>query len=105
MQQFIDFMRWLQYVFTQSLNAVTGEDEPGTFRVAGVRNVYASPVAAAGRVYITGLEGTTTVISHADPPILLAVNQLDDSFSASAAIAGNELFLRGEEYLYCIGEE
>ena len=30
--------------------------------------------------------------------------QLDDSFSASAAIVGNELFLRGERYLYCIAE-
>jgi hypothetical protein len=37
--------------------------------------------------------------------MVLAVNMLDDSFSASAAIAGKELFLRGERYLYCIAEE
>jgi hypothetical protein len=36
---------------------------------------------------------------------MLAVNRLDDTFSASAALVGRELFLRGERYLYCIAEE
>ena len=45
----------------------------------------------------------TVVISHVDgTPALLAENQLEDGFNASAAIAGDELFLRGEKYLYCI---
>ena len=34
-----------------------------------------------------------------------SVNHLDDRFSASAAIAGRELFLRGERYLYSLAEE
>jgi outer membrane protein assembly factor BamB len=97
------FLNHYQGVLTR-VHAKTGEDQPGTFRVAGVRNVYASPAGAAGRVYVTGLGGTTTVISDQNPPILLAVNRLDDSFSASAAIAGNQFFLRGEKYLYCIAE-
>ena len=46
----------------------------------------------------------TMVISHDDTPRILARNQLDDSFSASAAIVGRELFLRGERYLYCLAE-
>jgi hypothetical protein len=33
------------------------------------------------------------------------MNRLDDSISASAAIVGNELFLRGEKYLYCIAAQ
>ena len=46
------------------------------------------------------------VLSHgAEPPRMLAVNRLDDSFSASAALVGRELFLRGERYLYCLAEE
>ena len=45
-------------------------------------------------------------MSHGEKvPRILAVNRLDDSFSASAAIAGREMFLRGERFLYCIAEE
>jgi hypothetical protein len=36
---------------------------------------------------------------------VLATNRLDDSFSASPALVGNELFLRGARSLYCIAEE
>ncbi len=33
------------------------------------------------------------------------MNRLGDAFSASPAVAGGELFLRGEKHLYCIAEE
>jgi hypothetical protein len=67
--------------------------------------VYSSPVGAAGRIYITSRDGATQVLSHGGPTArTLAVNQLDDNFNASAAIAGRELFLRGERFLYCISE-
>ena len=75
------------------------------FRLGGIRNVYASPVGAANRLYITDRQGTTLVMSHANLPKMLAVNRLYDSFSASAAVAGGELFLRGQRNLYCIAEE
>src|SRR5262245_15931474 len=88
------------------LDAKTGEDEGGPLRLGAINNVYASPVGAASRVYITSLDGVTQVISHGAPkPKTLAVNRLDESFSASAAIAGRELYLRGERYLYCIAAE
>ncbi len=98
------FLRHFQGILSR-LNARTGEDQNGMFRLNGIRNIYASPVGAAGRVYITDLDGTTLVISHENQPNVLALNRLDDSFSASAAIAGNELFLRGQQTLYCISEE
>ncbi|MFP6691482.1 MAG: PQQ-binding-like beta-propeller repeat protein, partial [Pirellulales bacterium] len=87
------------------VNAKTGEDRPGAFRLGAIRNVYASPVAAADRIYITDLDGTTAVLSHGDIPRLLSINRLNDSFSASAAIVGEELFLRGKKHLYCIAKE
>jgi hypothetical protein len=34
----------------------------------------------------------------------LAVNHLEDSFSASPALVDRELYLRGERFLYCIAE-
>lgn len=75
----------------------------GPFRLPAITNVYASPVGAAGRIYVTSRDGVTQVMSHGEEvPRMLAQNRLDDTISASAAIAGRELFLRGERYLYCI---
>lgn len=86
------------------VDARTGEDRPGAFRLNGIGRVFASPVAAAGRVYVTDLDGATAVLSHADKPEVRALNRLDESFSASAAVVGRELYLRGEKHLYCIAE-
>lgn len=80
----------------------TGEEPSGPFRLPGVGNIYASPVGAAGRIYVTDMSGATIVFSHEDPTKAFALNRLDDRFSASAAIAGRELFLRGHRNLYCI---
>ena len=87
------------------VHAKTGQDRPGAFRLGGIRDVYASPVGAANRIYITDRTGLTVVIRHGDTPELLARNRLDDRFSASAAVVGRELFLRGEQHLYCIAED
>jgi len=82
--------------------AKTGEEPTGPFRLPEITDVYSSPVAAAGRLYITDREGTTLVMSAGENPRLLARNRLDDQFSASAALAGSDLFLRGEKSLYCL---
>ena len=66
--------------------------------------VYASPVSAAGHVYLVGRDGKTVVIKDGDKLESVATNKLEDKFDASAAIVGNELFLRGHQYLYCIAE-
>jgi len=84
--------------FLSKVNGLTGKDS-GPFRL-GRRNFYASPVAAKNRVYLTGRAGSTLVLSHAPEPKLLTQNKLNDSFSASPAIAGNSIFLRGEKFLY-----
>ena len=71
-------------------------------RIDGVPNVFASPVGADGRVYIVGQDGGTAVIKHGPTYEVLATNKLDDRFDASPALVGNELYLRGYRYLYCI---
>jgi outer membrane protein assembly factor BamB len=83
----------------------SGDDKPGAIRLDGIGNIYASPVAAAGRVYITDLEGVTVVVSHGDVPRLLSVNRLSEPVAASAAIAGRDLFLRGERSLYRLADD
>lgn len=102
--EWLYFLRHYQGILSR-VRAKTGQERDGPFRLGGIGNVYASPVGAADRLYITDRSGTTLVVSHEQNPRVLAQNQLDDYFSASVAIAGCELFLRGEKYLYCIAEE
>ena len=88
------------------LDVKTGEDRGGPFRLPAITSVYSSPVGAAGRVYVTSRDGVTQVIGHGDKiPKELSVNRLDDTISASPALVGKDLILRGEHYLYCIAEK
>ena len=91
--------------FLTCVNATSGETLFGRQRIGGIQNVYASLVGAAGRIYIVDRRGLTAVIAHSESFEVLARNQLNDSFSASPAIVGGELYLRGERNLYCIAEE
>ncbi len=93
-----------QNVLTR-LDAATGAPAPGAFRVDGLRSIFASPLAAAGRVYIPDRDGTTAVIGAGEAPEALALNRLDDSFSASPVAVGDALYLRGAEFLYCIAAD
>jgi outer membrane protein assembly factor BamB len=74
-------------------------------RLEDLKNVYASPVGAGGRVYLAGRSGTTVVLKNDGKADILATNKLEDGFDASPAAAGKELFLRGHHYLYCIAEK
>jgi hypothetical protein len=70
-----------------------------------VRDVYASPVAAGGRIYVTSRDGTTAVLA-ADPPWeVLSVNMLEDGFDASPAVVAGDLYLRGQRFLYRIAAD
>jgi outer membrane protein assembly factor BamB len=87
------------------LNPASGETLSETVRLPEIGNVYASPVGAADRVYFTGREGTTVVIKKQAELEVLAINKLPEGFDASPAIVGREMFLRGNEHLYCLAEE
>jgi len=85
------------------LEAKTGEPKYETTRLQGIENIYASPVAAAGHIFITSREGNTIVIKPGGAePEIVATNKLDERFDASLAVVGDEILLRGKEYLYCI---
>lgn len=74
-------------------------------RLEGLFGIYASPVAAKDRVYVFGREGTCLVLKQGPTLEILATNKLDDKTDASLALAGNELFVRGHQSLYCICEQ
>ncbi len=85
-----------------AFDAHTGARLYGPERLPGIRNLYASPVAVGDRIYISGREGTTLVITAGPDFEVLASNELDDGFDASPALAGDEIYLRGQNFLYSI---
>jgi outer membrane protein assembly factor BamB len=88
--------------FLTSLEVQTGRPVLDRVRLPGATSFYASPVAAAGRLYLVDRAGTTLVLEQGDRLKVLATNRLDDPVDASPAAVGKQLFLRGEKYLYCI---
>ena len=85
-------------------NAKTGKPYFFKERLEQIRGIYASPIAAAGRVYFVGRNGVAYVLKASEKLEILAINTLDDGFDASPAIVGNEMYLKGKNNLYCIAE-
>ncbi|MBN1672438.1 MAG: PQQ-like beta-propeller repeat protein [Kiritimatiellae bacterium] len=84
------------------VEAKTGQAHYTAQPLEGLKDVYASLTAARDRIYIVDRRGTAVVIKHGPQFELLATNQLNDGFSASPVMVGNELYLRGKKHLYCI---
>jgi outer membrane protein assembly factor BamB len=84
------------------VDAETGRPHYQLQRLAGMPEVYSSPVAAQSRVYVTGRDGTTLVLRHGASFEVLATNTLDDGFDASAALVEDHIYLRGYRHLYAI---
>jgi len=98
------FLRHNQNILSV-VDPATGENIDGPYRLGGIREVFASPVAADGRIYIVDRSGNTIVFGYENRKLnFRIVNHLDDKFSASPALAGKELYLRGEKHLYCLAE-
>jgi outer membrane protein assembly factor BamB len=86
-------------------DAKSGQAHYEAEQMPGLLGIYASPVAAAGRVYVMGREGTAVVLKAAPEIAVLATNKLEDKVDASLAVVDRELFVRGHQHLYCIAEE
>ena len=84
------------------LEAKTGKPLLEQERLTGASSFYSSPVAAAGRIYLVGQNGTTLVFKEGDRPELIATNKLNEPIDATPALAGKQLFLRAHRRLYCI---
>jgi outer membrane protein assembly factor BamB len=99
------FLRHNQNVLSR-LDPATGKPRGEPLRLESIGDfIFASPVGAAGRIYVTARDGITVVLRHDRENATLAVNRLADSFSASPALVDGELYLRGERHLYCIVED
>ena len=82
--------------------ADTGKPHFVKKRLDAIKEIYASPTGASGRVYFVSREGKTQVIKNSGKFEVLATNTLDDEIDASPAIVGDQIFLKGKTHLYCI---
>lgn len=90
--------------FVTSVDVKTGKPVIDQARLNALNQIYASPVVAAGRVYVVGRDGTCVVLKQADKLEILAVNRLGEAIDASPAVVGKQMFLRGEKHLWCLEE-
>ena len=86
------------------LDATDGKEYYASQKLEGINEIFTSPLGVADRLYIIGTDGTGVVIRQGDQLEILAMNQLEDRFFASPVVSGNNLYLRGDRYLYCISE-
>ncbi|WP_425398581.1 PQQ-binding-like beta-propeller repeat protein [Aeoliella sp.] len=83
------------------VDAATGKPHYSTQRT-GLRNIYASPVAAGGYLFLTDRDGTTVVIKDSDQFEIVAENSVGETVDATPAPVDNQLIIRGERNLFCI---
>jgi outer membrane protein assembly factor BamB len=66
---------------------------------------YASPVGAAGKVFLVSQQGKVTVIKAGADWEILSINDLDDEAYAMPAIVDNKLYVRTRGMLYCFADK
>jgi outer membrane protein assembly factor BamB len=88
--------------FLTCLDAATGQPHYSNKRLSGISHIFASPSGVQDKVYFLGRDGVTIVIRSGPEFQVLSTNTLDDKFDASPVIVGDEIYLRGHQYLYCI---
>ncbi|MFN3194155.1 MAG: PQQ-binding-like beta-propeller repeat protein [Aureliella sp.] len=86
------------------VDAQSGEFLFKSQRLGRLGSIYASPVAAGGHIYLSDRAGLTVVIKDAGQLEIVASNDLGETIDATPAPAGEELFIRGSQYLFCIAE-
>lgn len=85
------------------LDAGTGEVRYEGARPPAPASFMASPVAVAGHLLLMSQDGDTFVVKAGPRFELVGTNPLGEPISASAAIAGGRVYIRGESHLFAIG--
>lgn len=89
-----------------AFNATTGEPYYHQTRLPKAYNLKASPVGANGKLYLAMEDGDVVVIKMGEKLEVIATNHLTDQiFISTPVIAAGELFLRGQNTLFCISEK
>jgi outer membrane protein assembly factor BamB len=78
-----------------------------TISTPGRQKYEASPTVADGKIYLINFDGLVVVVQADDGEILNEIQMAEASQSpirSTISIAGNNLFIRTNEMLYCVGE-
>ncbi len=83
----------------QSGDVIWGPEETGIGRVSS------SPLLADGKLYLVSETAEVAVVQAGPKFKLLGTNSLDNSYTLSSpAAAGNQIFIRTGEHLYCLSK-
>jgi outer membrane protein assembly factor BamB len=84
------------------LDPKTGAVQYEGKRVPVPATFMASPVAADGKIFLTSEDGETFVIKAGPEHEVLQTNTVGEPVTASMALVGDSIYLRGEKHLYKI---
>ena len=88
-----------------AFGAATGEIYYHQQRLPRVASFKASPVAADGKLYLASEGGDVFVLKLGKTYEVLAANHMgDEMFVSSPIVAGDDLFLRSQDELFCISK-
>jgi outer membrane protein assembly factor BamB len=85
------------------LDAKTGKVHYEGGRPPTGASFMASPVAVAGHVLMSSLDGDTIVLKVGTSHEVVRSNPLGEPIAASPAVAGGRIYIRGEHHLFAIG--
>jgi outer membrane protein assembly factor BamB len=88
-----------------SYNAQTGTVFLDRRRLGALGHYVASPVAADGRIYVASEPGVVVVFRAGDELDVLARNDLQESITATPAIADHKLYIRTSSHLWAFGDQ
>ena len=89
-----------------AFNAATGEPYYAQTRLPKSANLKASLVGANGKLYLATEDGDVVVLKMGEKFEVIATNHLTDQiFIATPVVAAGELYLRGQNTLFCISEK
>jgi outer membrane protein assembly factor BamB len=87
-------------------DAKTGQAYYHQVRLPKPDNYKASLIGANGKLYIASESGDVTIVKMGEKFEIMKVNTIEDEFFiATPVVAQGQLFLRGRNHLYCIGEK
>jgi len=85
------------------LDAKTGKVHYEGGRPPAGASYMASPVAVAGHLLLSSMDGETVVLKAGTTHEIVRSNPLGEPIAASPAIVGGRLYIRGEHHLFAIG--
>jgi outer membrane protein assembly factor BamB len=90
--------------FLSCLDARTGKALYESERLGVAGEYYATPLAVGNQIVLCAQRGSVLLVPAGDSFSVAARNEIGEGLSATPAVAGNILYLRGEKHLLAFGQ-